>query len=368
MKINMLLILVTTMGTLGVAGNTVAEQTNETPGDNLTLHQAEAGEVAGDPNSEGHSGASWGLHEPIKECVTCHNKQPEHGSQDMPYLVASVPKLCYGCHEDYISLTGWVHGPVATGDCLFCHEAHRTDNKSLLRKPIPELCYQCHETRMLKLVVNHLDESHAQCNDCHDGHTSPGRMLLKEDFLKTDAGVDYISKNPSILPQSMFVDRRGSLSGLRGVNVVAVVEKSDLFKRYGLTEDAVRTKFEMQLRRNGVRIIGREERILRQSWLYVYLRLMEVPSQNHLERVDALSGSINIFLRQKVELLGMPGDSKRRFCTATTWDTSGIVIWGTTQIEKGLDETVEILVDQFSDDYLAANPKDQTSAPVRDKQ
>ena len=131
------------------------------------------------------------------------------------------------------------------------------------------------------------------------------------------------------------------------------------------TEDAVRTKFEMQLRRNGVRIIGRKERILRQSWLYVYLRLMEVPSQNHLERVEALSGSINIFLRQKVELLGTPGDNKRRFCTATTWDTSGIVIWGTTQIEEGLDETIEILVDQFSKDYLDANPKDQTSVPVR---
>ncbi len=368
MKINMLLILVTTVGTLGVAGNAVAEQTNKTPGDHLVSHQSKAGEVDCDPNSEGHarndSGGTWGLHEPIKDCLSCHRHEPEHGSPEKPYLIASAPKLCYGCHEDYISLAGWVHGPVATGDCLFCHEQHRTDNKSLLRKPIPELCYQCHETTMLQLVANHLDESHAQCNDCHDGHTSPGRMLLKEDFLKTDAGLDYISKNPSNLPQSTFVDRRGSLSGLRGVNVVAIVEKSDLFKRYGLTEDAVRTKFETQLRRNGVRIIGRNERILRQSWLYVYLRLMEVPSQNHLERVDALSGSINIFLRQKVELLGTPGDSKRRFCTATTWDTGCIVIWGTTQVEEGLNETIEILVEKFSKDYLDANPRDQASVPA----
>jgi hypothetical protein len=66
-----------------------------------------------------------------------------------------------------------------------------------------------------------------------------------------------------------------------------------------------------------------------------------------------------------VELLGAPGDNKRRFCTATTWDTSGIVIWGTTQIEEGLDETIEILVDQFSEDYLGANPRDQASMPVR---
>ena len=357
MKINMLLILATTVGILGVAGIAVAKQTNKAPGV---------------PNSKGFarddSGATWGFHEPLKNCVTCHEHQPEQDSSDMPYLIASVPQLCYGCHKDYISLAGWVHGPVSIGECLLCHEPHETDNKSLLRKPIPELCYQCHETRMLQLVANHLDESYAQCNDCHDGHASPGRMLLKQDFLKTDAGLDYISNNPSTQPQSTFVDRRGSLSGLRGVNVVAVVEKSDLFKRYGLTEDAVRRKFEIQLRRNGVRIIGRKERILRQSWLYVYLRLMEVPSQNHLKRVEALSGSINIFLRQKVELLGTPGESKRRFCTATTWDTSGIVIWGTTQVEEGLEGTIKVLVEQFSKDYMDANSKSQATAPVRSEQ
>ena len=64
-------------------------------------------------------------------------------------------------------------------------------------------------------------------------------------------------------------------------------------------------------------------------------------------------------------MLGTPGDNKRRFCMATIWDMSGIVIWGTTQIEEGLDKTVEVLLDQFSKDYLDANPKDQSSVPVR---
>jgi hypothetical protein len=189
-------------------------------------------------------------------------------------------------------------------------------------------------------------------------------MLLNQNFLKTDAGQEYISKNPSTLPLFTFVDRRSSLSGLCGVKVVAVVEESDMFKRYGLTEDFVRAKVEARLRRNGVKIIGRKERVIRQSWLYVYLRLIEVPSQSHFKRVDVLSGSLNIFLRQKVKLLGAPGDSKRRFCTATTWDTGGIVIWGTKQIEEGLNETVEVLVDRFSKDYLDANPKDRTPVPA----
>jgi len=335
MKINMLLILLTTVGILSAAGN------------------------AGND-----SGATWGLHEPLKNCVSCHGDRSEQASAEKPNLIAPVPKLCYGCHKEYFSPDGWVHGPVATGKCLLCHESHETDNKSLLSKPVPELCYKCHGAESLKSIANHSDKSYANCNDCHEGHISPGRMLLKQDFLKTDAGLDYISKNPSIQPQTTFVDRRGSLSGLRGVTVVAVVEQSDLFKRYGLTEDAVRTKVEMQLRRNGVRIIDRKEPIVRQSWLYVCLRLMEVPSRYSLERADALSGSLNIFLRQKVELLSTPGDSKRRFCTATTWDTSGIVIWGTTQVEGGLDETIEVLVGKFSKDYLDANPKAQASEPV----
>ena len=362
MKINMLLILATIVGILGVAGLTVAKQTYKTLNDHLMSNQPKAGEAEGNPNSEGlakdESGATWGFHEPFKNCVPCHGDKSKQASSDQPNLIASVPKLCYGCHKEYISLDGWVHGPVATSKCLLCHEPHKTDNNSLLSKPIPELCYQCHEIRMLQSVANHSDKSYAHCNDCHDGHTSPGRMLLKQDFINTDAGLDYISKNPSTQPQSTFVGRSGSLSGLYGVKVVAVVEKSDLCKRYGLTEDAVRTKVEMQLKRNGVRIIGLQERIVRQSWLYVYLRLMEVPSQHNVKQVDVLSGSLNISLRQKVELLGTPGDSKRRFCTATTWDTGSIVFWGKTQVEEGLDETVKVLVDQFSKDYLDANPRD----------
>lgn len=338
MKINILLILLTIVGILCVAGN-----------------------------AKNDSGATWGLHEPLKNCVSCHGDCSEQATAEKPNLIAPVPKLCYGCHQEYLSPDEWVHGPVAIGKCLLCHESHEANNKSLLSKQIPELCYQCHSNKNLKSIVNHSDKSYENCNLCHEGHKSPSRMLLKQDFLQTDAGLEYISKNPSIQTQTTFVDRRGSLSGLRGVTVVAVVEQSDLFKRYGLTEDAVRTKVEMQLRQNGVRIIDRKEPVIRQSWLYVCLRLMEVPSRHSFERVDALSGSLNIFLRQKVELLSKPDEYKRRFCTATTWDTGGIVIWGTTQIEKGLDETIRVLVEKFSKDYQEANPKDQTSTQVSDE-
>jgi predicted CXXCH cytochrome family protein len=305
------------------------------------------------------SGATWGLHEQYKDCVACHGNQSKQASTGNPHLVAAVPKLCYRCHKNYISPEGWVHGPVAAGDCLICHGPHKTKNKSLLIKPIPDLCYQCHETKMLKLVAKHSDKSYAQCNNCHEGHTSPGRMLLKQEFLKTDAGMEYIRKNPTAQLQYIYVDRLGSLSGLSGVKVVAVVEKSDLFKRYGLTADSIKAKVEARLKQNSIRIIGNKEPIERQSWLYVYLRLMEVPSNPHANQVEALSGSLNICLRQKVELLDTPDDNQIRFCTATTWDTNGIVIWAAAKVQEGLDETIKVLVDQFSKDYLEANPTDR---------
>ena len=336
MKINVLLISFATIGIICAAG------------------------LAGD-----NSVAGRGIPEPHKNCNSCHSGKTQQAIKDRPDLIAPMSELCYGCHKEYLSLDGWVHGPVATGNCLLCHDPHETDNKSLLSKSVPELCYQCHEAGSLKSVANHSDKSYANCTDCHDGHTSQGRMLLKQDFLRTDAGLDYIIKNPSAQPQTMFVDSRGSLSGLRGVKVVAVVEQSDLFKRYGLTEDAVKAKVEMQLRRNGIKVIDSKERIIRQSWLYMHLRLMEVPSRNHSKRADALSGSLNIFLRQKVELPGAPSDNKRRFCTATTWDTGGIVIWGTKQVEEGVDETIKVLVEKFSKDYQDANPKNQVTVPVR---
>jgi predicted CXXCH cytochrome family protein len=368
MKINTLLVLATAAGALGVAGASVSKLTDEIPADHLMSHQPETGEVSRDPNSERFAandpGATWGLHEPLKDCVSCHGDKSEQAFPDEPHLIAPVPQLCHGCHEEYVGMDGWVHGPVATGECLLCHEAHKADSKSLLSKPVPELCYRCHETKTLQLVSNHSDQSHARCNDCHQSHASPGRMLLKQDFLKTEAGLAYIRENASARPRPTFVDRRGSLGGLRGVKVVPVVERSDLFERYGLTEDFVRTKVELQLRRNGVRIVGRKELTARQSLLYVYLRLMEVPSQGHSKRVDALSGSLNIFLRQTVELLPTPGDRRRRFCTATTWNTGGIVVWQTSQIEAGLNKAVEVFVNRFSNDYLDANPSDQASVPA----
>jgi len=368
MKINVLLILASIVGTSAVAMIAFAGQTGKPLTDSLTSRPPQMGQATYNPNSEGpaadDSGVTWGLHEPIKSCTTCHGDESEQSSSDEPHLVAPVPALCCLCHKEYVAMGGWVHGPVATGNCLLCHEPHQTGNNSLLNKPIPELCHHCHESKILRLVTGHSDESYATCNDCHEGHASPGRMLLKQDFLNTDTGLAYLGRNPSVQPRPAFVDRRDSLAGLEGVEVIPVLNGSDLFKSYAVTEDSLKAEIESQLQLSGIGVIQHKEQTTRQISLYVQLRLMEMPSQRGPGQVDGLSGSFNISLRQTVELLPTPGDSRRRLCTATTWDTGAIFIWGTSGVEEGLKEAVKVLVDQFGRDYLQANAKEQASSPV----
>ena len=326
MKINVLLILMTTMGIIGVVGN--------------------------------DSDAARGINELHKNCIQCHGDQWEKTSKKFPNLVALVPELCYGCHKEHLPQDGWVHGPVATGKCLLCHDPHKTDSKSMLIKSIPELCLQCHEAESLKSVANHSKKSYAQCDDCHNDHISPGRMLLKLDFFKSDTGKDYIRKNPSIHPSLAFAGHRGLLSKLSDIKIITDIKKPDLLKRYGLTEDALRTKFEMHLRQNGIRTTDQKERNAQQSYLYVDLRLTEVPSQDKSGLVDALSGSLNIFFRQMIELPNSGGDSKKRFGMATAWDSSHIIIWKKAQVEEGLNESIKILIEKFEKKCLGANTRD----------
>jgi predicted CXXCH cytochrome family protein len=105
-----------------------------------------------------------------------------------------VPQLCYTCHQEYSALEAWVHGPVATGNCLLCHEPHKTQNEFLLRKPVPGLCYQCHEEQAIRLIKKHAEESYARCIDCHEGHAGTTRGLLRQTFLDQPAGLEYRSE------------------------------------------------------------------------------------------------------------------------------------------------------------------------------
>lgn len=120
----------------------------------------------------------WFVHKANKTCTNCHERRTQ-SRWSLPKFIAPVPQLCYRCHTDFSTSKPYVHGPVVVGECLFCHEAHKSKIAGLLKKKEPELCYQCHEDIEAAQISGHPPEPVPQCTNCHDPHAGSDRMLLK---------------------------------------------------------------------------------------------------------------------------------------------------------------------------------------------
>lgn len=190
------------------------------------------GETAGvgsaDPNTVPGPRVSptggWYVHKPLNNCTDCHGERRRQTTSRQVQLVAEIPKLCYGCHEEQASLEGWVHGPVATGDCLLCHEPHKSRHEFLLARPVPELCYHCHEPETIHQIEGHADESHAYCIGCHEGHAGTTRHLLKPAFLDRPAAAAYLAEARRVQYEEAVRRARNDLK--RRNSLPAMLEKT----------------------------------------------------------------------------------------------------------------------------------------------
>jgi len=146
-----------------------------------------------DPNSpefaQTAQAPGWYVHEPRKDCSTCHGKRKQRSFSSQIYLATPVPKLCYQCHTDYTVSASFVHGPVAVGQCLFCHNPHKSKIEHLLIAPEPGLCYLCHDRNTIELIAAHLPKQLSACTDCHNPHASSTKALLKGSTSRTNDGV-----------------------------------------------------------------------------------------------------------------------------------------------------------------------------------
>ena len=132
--------------------------------------------------SKGQRGAS--THEPSKDCYQCHMKQ---GGWNQERLAEPLPDLCYSCHTDYNAANGYLHGPVAAGDCVFCHDAHQSKYVHLQKVPQPKLCYQCHIPEDIESEAHHQDLGSRTCTECHDPHIGSTRNILKANLEAKDS-------------------------------------------------------------------------------------------------------------------------------------------------------------------------------------
>ncbi len=122
-------------------------------------------------------------HEAGNDCQQCHLEQ---GGWDEKRLAEPLPDLCYSCHTDYGNAGGFLHGPIAAGECVFCHDPHRTKYVHLQKAPQPKLCYQCHLQEDIESIADHQDEQHQICTECHDPHMGSTRNLLKSQLESSD--------------------------------------------------------------------------------------------------------------------------------------------------------------------------------------
>ena len=165
----------------------------------------------------------WFIHQPRKDCTVCHDKSKQRLFSSQTYLRKPVPELCYQCHVDYTTSASYVHGPVAVGRCLFCHNPHKSRIEHLLVEPEPQLCYLCHNIDTVSLIPAHLVKQQFACTDCHNAHTSSVKYLLNEAPL---LGGNLVEGTESVGEAV----KSQNLVGLTEANRVTELESNSMFQ------------------------------------------------------------------------------------------------------------------------------------------
>ncbi|QEM66774.1 cytochrome C [Geobacter sp. FeAm09] len=132
-------------------------------------------EAEGKSSAAGDAGKA-SSHNPYdeKKCDNCHDKTTESG-----LVVKSKNELCFVCHTGFVK-GSFVHGPVAVGDCLVCHEPHNSPNPALLKVRPSEVCAACHHEKRQAASLHEKAASHGLiCINCHDPHFGNVLFFLK---------------------------------------------------------------------------------------------------------------------------------------------------------------------------------------------
>jgi len=106
-----------------------------------------------------------------KLCGACHE------AAAMNALVVPKEELCFRCHE-LSQHAQYIHGPLASGGCLVCHNPHSSPYGSLLVSESDSFCFRCHDRAVIERIEGHGDSA-ANCTNCHDAHGSDKKYLLK---------------------------------------------------------------------------------------------------------------------------------------------------------------------------------------------
>ncbi|MDA8170362.1 MAG: hypothetical protein M0Z48_00840 [Nitrospiraceae bacterium] len=116
------------------------------------------------------------VHGPVAtgDCLFCHQQVGKHKFKPTPKHVSD---LCYQCH-DRMDTMKTVHPPVKAGECTKCHSPHQSSYKYQLRAGGSDLCFQCHNKSLMGGKFQHGPAATGQCTVCHNPHQSDNPRML----------------------------------------------------------------------------------------------------------------------------------------------------------------------------------------------
>jgi len=133
---------------------------------------AGGGRASRGKESSENKAAQYTEHGPYaaKLCDGCHQRQTNQ-------LILPVEELCFNCHVFPLDKRK-VHGPLASGGCIICHNPHGSGNRFLLVSDSQGFCLYCHRREDVSGNEAHqgLDEA---CTTCHNAHASDNDHLLR---------------------------------------------------------------------------------------------------------------------------------------------------------------------------------------------
>lgn len=121
--------------------------------------------------SGGAGAQPYRFHAPVLErrCAECH-AGVRSGKR------AAEAETCRGCHRRLAMVYPYVHGPLAAGKCIVCHEPHGSSWPALTVSDARTMCTSCHDQPG---SIAHVEKARSRvCHLCHNPHAGMNRKFL----------------------------------------------------------------------------------------------------------------------------------------------------------------------------------------------
>lgn len=121
--------------------------------------------------SGGRGAPPYRYHTPVLEgrCAECHAGVRRRST-------SAEAQTCKPCHRKLAVIYPYVHGPLAAGKCVVCHDPHGSSWPSLAVADARTMCTRCHDQPQ---SLDHVEKARSRvCQLCHNPHASMNKKFL----------------------------------------------------------------------------------------------------------------------------------------------------------------------------------------------